>query len=200
MWPFKSKYDKLKREDVVSSIVKLEQEEARLTEEVESTDKAVKDLMEKGRATKDLDMRKMYVKKVNMIKAQRQNNIQRIMYLMYNISLLEKLKDAIDDNTFFAKTSGASLGNLLADQMGLAKFLNKALNTKVKAEDVLTSADDTFKAIQEEYTPNAQIYGMSSKDEDIMSFFEEQDMAMDMDIPAEIEQESDTDETITTGE
>ena len=57
----------------------------------------------------------------------------------------------------------------------MALFLNKALNTKIKEENVLTDADDTFKVIEEMFSSNKQIYGIADINEDsLMAFFEEE--------------------------
>jgi len=70
-----------------------------------------------------------------------------------------------------------SLGNLLGDQKGLAKFLNKTLNTRVNAENVLTEADETFKQVEEMYEKNDSIYGVNTNDDELLAVFEsEEDM------------------------
>ena len=94
------------------------------------------------------------------------------MYLMYNIRLLNKLKKAVDDNEFFVKNAKVSLGNLLSDQKGLAKFLNKALNTRIDAESVLTEADETFQEVEASYEKNESIYGMGKDDDALLAVFE----------------------------
>jgi hypothetical protein len=124
-------------------------------------------------------MKLFYAKKINSLKAERSDIAQRAMYLMYNIQLLNKLKRAIDDNQFFKKSAKISLGNLLADQKGLAKFLNKALNTRIAAEDVLTSADETFRNIEDAYEKNDTIYGTSKEDDALLAMFETADMVND---------------------
>ena len=183
MWPFKSKFDKLTREDVVDAICKLEQESKDIEDGLETKQQQIDELMAKGKAEKAKDVKLFYAKKINAVKAERERSVQRAMYLMYNIQLLQKLKTAIDDNQFFKNTSKASLGNLLADQKGLAKFLNKALGTRVAAEDVLTSADETFRAVEDAYEQNETIYGMNSHDDELLAMFEteeqvEQEQAM----------------------
>ena len=40
------------------------------------------------------------------------------------------------------------------------------------AERVLTEADDTFKMIEESYTPNSAIYGSNSNDDELLAVFE----------------------------
>lgn len=172
MWPFKSKYNKLKREDVTDAILKLEQEQNRIDNDIESSKKQIAALMEKGKKETDKQIKLYYAKKINTIKANRERDIKRITYLMYNIQLLERLKTAIDDNQFFKTASKISLNNLLADQKGLAVFLNKTLQTKISAEDVLTSADETFNNIESSYVENETIYGVNKNDDELLAMFE----------------------------
>ena len=103
------------------------------------------------------------------------------MYLLYNSRLMNKLKNAIDDNSFYINAGKVSLNNLLSDQKNLAKFLNKALNTKVMSEDILTEADDTFNEIKGLYEENDKIYGVNSSDDDILALMEtgDPDLAVD---------------------
>ncbi len=186
---FKSKYDKLTREDVVDAICKLEKESHEISAQIMDSQKQINELKLKGRKETSRDMRLYYAKKINAIKDERQQNIRRDMFLMYNISLLNKLKSAIDDNQFFAKASKMSLGNLLGDQKGLAKFLNKTLNTRVTAENVLTDADETFKQIEDMYEKNESIYGVSASDDELLATFEAED---DIDMIGDQSEESST--------
>lgn len=186
MWPFKSKYDKLTREEVVDSICKLEKESQNIEEGLVEKQKQIDDLMMKGRKETDKQLKLYYAKKINSLKAEREQDIQRAMYLMYNTQLLNKLKNAIDDNQFFKNTSKMSLGNLLGDQKGLAKFLNKTLNTRVAAEDVLTSADEMFRGVEEAYEKNESIYGTSNQDDQLLAMFEtEETVAAEQEMYAE---------------
>lgn len=190
MWPFKSKYDKLKREDVVDAICKLEKEANDIEVEIEASQSKIDSLMQKGKTDTSREMRLFYAKKINSVKAERTQNVQRAMYLMYNIQLLEKLKRSIDDNQFFSKTSKASLGNLLSDQKGLAKFLNQALNTRISAEQVLTDADETFKQIEETYEPSSSIYGVQDADDELLAMFEIEEQLGSESAEADAAQES----------
>ena len=172
MWPFKSKYDKLTREEVVDAICKLEQESASIEENLLSAQKHIDELTAKGKKEKSKEVKLFYAKKINALKVEREQSVRRAMYLIYNVQLLQKLKTAIDDNQFFKNTAKTSLGNLLADQKGLAKFLNKTLGTRVAAEDVLTSADETFRAVEDAYEVNEMIYGMNTQDDELLAMFE----------------------------
>ena len=108
MWPFKSKYDKLTREEVVSAICELEQQSKEIEDGLVSGQKQIDDMMAKGKAEKDKSLKLLYAKKINALKAEREQSVQRDMYIMYNIQMLQKLKNAIDDNKFFKNTSKAS--------------------------------------------------------------------------------------------
>ena len=179
MWPFKSKYDKLTREEVVDSICKLESELSEIEADIMSSQGRIDALMAKGKAEKSNDLRIFYAKKINAIKDERTRNIQRATYIMYNVQLLEKLKRAIDDNEFFAKRSKTPLSKLLSDQKGLAVFLNKALNTRIEAEQVLTDADEIFKNVEDTYIANDAIYGEKQADSELLAIFETDDMLTD---------------------
>ena len=157
MWPFKSKYDKLKREDVVNAICNLEKQENDLEEAIEERARAIEELLQKGRRETNRELKLFYAKKITSMREENQTDVRRAMYLMYNTKLLKKLKNTIDDNEFFMRTGKVSLGNLLSDQKGLAQFLNKALNTKVRSEQVLTDADDTWNEVQSGYEENERI-------------------------------------------
>lgn len=172
MWPFKSKYDKLTREEVVDAICHLEKESASAEEEILSFKVQINNLMEKGKKEKDKEIQVFYAKKINALKEERAQCVQHALYLLYNIRLLNKLKQAIDDNKFFHNTSNASLGNLLSDQKGLAAFLNQSLNTRLSSEKVLTDADETFKALEEAYEKNESIYDINDNDDSLLAMFE----------------------------
>ena len=189
MWPFKSKYEKITREDVVNAIIKLEDESDKIEAQITAAQQKIDDMMKRGKVEKDRNVKLLLAKKITFTRDEMQENVKRVMYLMYNIKLLNRLKNAIDDNQFFENTSSVSLGNLLADQKGLAKFLNKTLNTKVKAEDVLTSADDIFNDVQSAYEENETIYGINEQDDALLSMFETEG-SMDDD-PANIEEADD---------
>lgn len=169
---FKSKYDKLTREEVVDSICKLEKDLQSIENGLVDKQKEVDDFMVKGKAETNREIKLFYAKRINALKAEREQSVQRAMYLMYNIQLLNKLKNAIDDNQFFKNTGKVSLGNLLKDQKGLAKFLNKTLNIRINSEDVLTSADETFRSVEEAYEKNETIYGMNKDDDALLAMFE----------------------------
>lgn len=175
MWPFKKKIEKLKTQEVVSSIIELERCESSLEEGIVSKQKEIDDLFKKGKAEKNTQIRLFYAKKINALKQQIEADTQRAMYLLYNVTLLTKLKNTIEDNDFFVDVSGINLSKLLGDQRALAAFLNKSLRRKIKAEDMLTGADDIFNEIKESYDPNEKIHGISQSDDEALAMFEMED-------------------------
>lgn len=186
----KLKYKRISREEVTDAIYQLENEEAKLEKSVEDKSKEIAVLMEKGRVEKSRDMKLFYAKKISHLEEAKQEDTKRAMYLLYNIRMMNKLKSAIDQNQFFKNTGKVSLGNLLKDQRGLAAFLNEALNTRVRAEDVLTSADDTFKEIEGYYEENNTIYGVNDKDDELLSIFEIGDESVNADMSSVSEAET----------
>lgn len=169
---FKGKYDRIKREEVVDAIVKLQSEEAQVEERVRDARAQIEALMAQGREEKDIQMRLFLAKKINYLKEEQKQNMQRATYLLYNVQLLNRLKSAIDDKQFFSNSMGAPLNSLLADQRALAQFLNKALNTRVAAENVLTEADETFNDVLSAYEENEKIYGVNKSDDELLAVFE----------------------------
>ena len=172
MWPFRSKYDKLKREDVVEAICNLEKQENDTEAAIEERARTIDELMEKGKKETNRELKLFYAKKITTLREENESDVRRAMYLKYNMKLLRNLKSTNDANECFIKTGKVALGNLLADQKGLAQFLNKALNTKVRSEQVLTDADDTWNEIQSGYEENERIYGVNDRDDELLAMFE----------------------------
>ena len=173
-WPFKSKFDKLTREDVVDAIFNVEKMEADIEQSILARTKEIEDLMEKGKKETNRNLKLFYAKKITALREENEEAVKRGMYLLYNAKLLRKLKTSIEDNNFFASAGKVSLNNLLADQKGLAEFLNKALNTKVQSENILTEADETWQEVQSGYEANEKIYGVANQDDELLAMFETQ--------------------------
>ncbi|MBE7075532.1 MAG: hypothetical protein E7375_00490 [Clostridiales bacterium] len=175
MWPFKkNKFKNLKREDLVNSICELERQERTAEAEVYQKIKEIDALMDKGRKEKNKDLQLFYAKKIAHLNEEKQSCMQRGMYLLYNIRLMNKLKDAYDSNTFFKTQTKVPLSELLMDQKGLARFLNAALETRIASEDVLTSADELFEEVQSAYDISEPIYGMGKNEEELLTIFEKE--------------------------
>lgn len=175
MWLFKrNKFKNLNREDLVNSICELERQERTAEAEVFQKIKEIDALMDKGKKEKNKDLQLFYAKKIAHLNEEKAVCMERGMYLLYNIRLMNKLKDAYDSNTFFKTQTKVPLSELLADQRGLAKFLNKALVTRTASEDILTSADELFAEVQSAYDVSEPIYGIGKSEDEILSIFEKE--------------------------
>ena len=171
------RFRKLKREDVVESIVKLEKQQQEIEDGIVDKEAHIQELLAKGKKEKSQEIRLMYAKQINYLKEQKTRDAKRGMYLTYNINMMNKLKDAMEDKEFFTTSSKIQLNKLLADQKGLAKYLNKALKVRIKEEDVLTNADETFNEVASMYEDNETIYGAGKTDDQLLAMFEESDAA-----------------------
>ena len=113
------------------------------------------------------------VKKITNENDRRVRLIKRGMFVLYNIKLTNRLKDAIDDNIIVNKVKSLSSFDYLKNQKELAIYLNELLNTKTKTEDILTEADDAFVEVEKMFLENTKIYGITDLSEDkLMAIFE----------------------------
>ena len=171
------KYRKLKREDVIESIIKLEKEQEMIEDGIVEKEAEIKELLEKGKKEKSQDIKLLYAKKINFLKTQKERDAKRGMFLLYNIDQLNKLKTAIEDKTFYGDGSKDKINKLLQDPAGLSAYLNKALKTRIKTEENLTNADETFAAVDMQYDENEKIYGAGQNDDQLLAMFEETEAA-----------------------
>ena len=172
---FGNKYDKLTREQINDAMIALQQQEEKVEDSVQRTATEIDELMAKGKAERDQQMRLFIAKKITMLRERRKQAIEQATFLMYNLRLMEKLKDALEQKEFFRVNSSVPLNALLGDQRGLARFLNDALGTRVAAEQVMTAADETFTEVASAYERNEAIYGVSQNDDQLLAMFEDAD-------------------------
>jgi len=173
---FKNKFETLTRDEVIDTICTLEREETLYEDKINTLTEDIKAKLNEGKLLENPLQRTFLVKKITLLTEKRERAIRQAMYIIYNLRLSERLKDAIDDKSLVDKIASLKSIKYFKDQKALALFLNDALNTKIKEEDVLTDADDTFKAVEEMYSGNLKNYGISDMTEDnILAFFEEGD-------------------------
>ncbi len=183
------RFRKLKREEVVESIVKLEKQQQEIEDGIVDKEAHIQELLAKGKKEKSQEIRLMYAKQINYLKEQKMRDAKRGMYLTYNINMLNKLKDAMEDKEFFKTSSNLQLNKLLGDQKGLARYLNKALKIRIREEDVLTNADETFNEVASMYEDNETIYGAGKTDDQLLAMFEEGDAAEEMETIQNIDEQ-----------
>jgi len=167
--------NRFKRDEVVKAILELESKINILEIKIDQSDNERNLLLQKGIDTNDRNKRLMIAKKISYIDEDKQESIKQVMMLLYNLNLTQKLKNAIESNEFSTKMDSSQINKMLSDQKKLAKFLNKALNRRIKVEDMLTDTDELFKQVNENYQPNESIFGINQNDDELLSIFEQQD-------------------------
>lgn len=176
-WFFKkkNKFNKLTYEEVSNAKRELEEKEEKIEKGILEKQAQIDEAMKLGKDEKNRHMRMILAKKIQFLREEIEQDYKRTLFLMYNMKLMNKLKLAIEDNEFLNDVDGVSLNSLLQDQKGLAKFLNKVLNRKIKEEDILTSADDIFEEVKDSYEESEKIYGIDDDVDKILASFELED-------------------------
>lgn len=168
-----NRFRKLKRDDVVQSTLKLEEQMKSVEDRLRHVDVMIKELMIKGKKESSREVKTFHAKRIMQLQQEKSDLSHRGMYLLYNIRLLSKLKEVFDQQEFIKVTAKSSLIDLLADQKHLATFLNQALQTKIKHEDILTDADLIFNEVQTSYQENAEIYEPKQDEETLIAMFDD---------------------------
>ena len=169
----RKKFEKIDREEIVDAICSLEKEEKLIEDEIKVVSEQIKTMIEEGQKLDTTYDKIFLVKKITNENDRRVRLIKRGMFVLYNIKLTNRLKDAIDDNIIVNKVKSLSSFDYLKNQKELAIYLNELLNTKTKTEDILTEADDAFVEVEKMFLENTKIYGITDLSEDkLMAIFE----------------------------
>lgn len=169
----RKKFEKIDREEIVDAICSLEKEEKLIEDEIKVVSEQIKTMIDEGQKLDTTYDKIFLVKKISNENDRRVRLIKRGMFVLYNIKLTNRLKDAIDDNIIVNKVKSLSSFDYLKNQKELAIYLNELLNTKTKTEDILTEADDAFVEVEKMFLENTKIYGVTDLSEDkLMAIFE----------------------------
>lgn len=169
----RKKFEKIDREEIVDAICSLEKEEKLIEDEIKVVSEQIKTMIDEGQKLDTTYDKIFLVKKISNENDRRVRLIKRGMFVLYNIKLTNRLKDAIDDNIIVNKVKSLSSFDYLKNQKELAIYLNELLNTKTKTEDILTEADDAFVEVEKMFIENTKIYGITDLSEDkLMAIFE----------------------------
>ncbi|MCL2861601.1 MAG: hypothetical protein FWE22_04225 [Firmicutes bacterium] len=166
------KLNKLTRDEVIDAMLDLNEKEYIIEHRLKTLRKDINVLMERGKTEDDRSSKILLAKRINILKEEKETLIEQAMFIMYNLQLLGKLKNAIDNKNFTAKVGSMKLNNMLSNHKDLAKFLNKALKNKIKEQDILTKADAVFNKVGDAFGRKETIYGVNAKDEDLLKVFE----------------------------
>ncbi len=172
MWPFRNKFEKIKRSDVVESIIEIEKKQNDEIDAVNERNAQIAQLKKQGMKIHDRDMRLALAKKINRLLAENKQSAARVQYLNANISALTQLKNALDDRDFITNNTNMPLNALLNDTKMLRKFLASVNSKKMVGETGLVNALDVFEEAEEAYEGDERIYAASDDDDKLLAMFE----------------------------
>ena len=176
---FGNKFNKIKRSDVVDTIISLEKQQQDILEQIENRNKTCDEYMKKGKAEKDYNMRMYYAKKISTMKKENGLDTKRLQFIDSNILSMQQLKNALDDKEFIKNNSKMSLNQMLSKPAELRAFISKINNDKMKREEQVAENLTAFEEINEEYIENEKIYSADADAENILAMFEMSDQLED---------------------
>ena len=77
MWPFKNKYQKLKKEQVQDAIYELEKQERLIEDLLVEKQEEIEHYLKKGKKEKAQELRLLYAKKIKHLKEEMQSDISK---------------------------------------------------------------------------------------------------------------------------
>lgn len=176
---FGNKFNKIKRSDVVDTIISLEKQQQEILEQIDNRNKTCDDFMKKGKLEKDYNMRMYYAKKISSMKKENALDTKRLQFIDSNILSMQQLKNALDDKEFIKNNSKMSLNQMLSKPAELRAFISKINNDKMKREEQVAENLTAFEEINEEYIENEKIYSADADAENILAMFEMSDQLED---------------------
>lgn len=163
----------IEKDQVIDAIINLEREEMYVETQIHSLSSEMQSMIECGQELKENFDKIFLVKKIVILNEERQRAMKRAMFLLYNIKLSKRLRDVLEEKTLISNVTALSHFDYLKDQKELAIYLNEALDTKTKIEDILTDADDAFVEVEKMFLESNKIYDISDVSEDkLLSLFE----------------------------
>lgn len=183
----RNKFDKISRTEVVDSIIQLEKQQSDIVASVESNTAEVQELMIKGKAERDVNMRMFYAKKIENLRRNSDMAARRLQFVATNMSAMYQLKNAMDDRAFLNSSSNLSLNEMLTKPKELSKFLNSVNSQKMSSEDSLANVLETFETAESAYMENDSIYSQSENQQSIMAMFDEEAISDDMSLFSDIQ-------------
>lgn len=170
----KDKFRTLTAAELNESVMALENREREQEEEYRQKQDEIDRLMGEGKKTKDRQRQLFIAKKINMLRADMKNIENRIYRLLYNQTLVNQLKGVVADNEFYQINAGINMMELLADQQGLAKFLNESLGRRVKEDEMMTQSDELMQQIMADHPISDVIAAPNAADDSLLAMFEEE--------------------------
>lgn len=166
------KLNKIKRSEVVDTIVELTKKENELMTAKDENTKKIDALFNQGKNARDKQEQLLCAKQINVLKAENKSIMNNLMYITSNISALNQLKNAIDDKEFIKTNKNVALNKILTNTSDLSSFLKKINSQKMYNEEKMANTLDTFDEVNNLYEGNERIFGESQKDNELLAMFE----------------------------
>lgn len=163
----------IEKDQIIDAIITLEREEMYIETQIKSLSTEMKLMIECGEELKDNYDKVFLAKKIMILNEEKIRAIKRAMLLLYNLKLAKRLRDVMEENDLVKFMTNLSYYDCLKDQKELAIYLNNALQTKTRVEDILTDADDAFVEVEKMFLENDKIYQITELSEDkLLAMFE----------------------------
>ncbi len=169
----RNRFNKIKRSEVVNQIIEFGSERDLIEQKMIDKSKVIQSLYQQGAKERNTETRRMLAGKIKRLKQEGETDLKRLMFLNYNIQVLEKLKVAIDDATFFKKQDNQIINQALKDTNGLNAFLNKAYQIRHEAEETLSESNRIFDEYESSFSSVSDIYAFSKEEDQILSEFDQ---------------------------
>ncbi|MBQ7307702.1 MAG: hypothetical protein IJW82_04150 [Clostridia bacterium] len=166
------KLKKIKRSEVVDTIVELNKQQDILLSQKEENTKKIESLFNQGKNSTDKQEQLWCAKQINVLKKENKSTMSRLMYLSSNISMLNQLKSALDEKDFIKINKNMSLNKLFDKPQDLSAFLKKLNSEKMMHESKMAHALEAFDEAEATYEENEAIFGESQSDNELLAMFE----------------------------
>ena len=166
------KLNKIKRGEVVDALVDLNKQQDALLSQREENNRKIESLFSQGKNSRDKQEQLWCAKQINILKKENQSAMTRLMYLSSNISMLNQLKNALDEKDYLKINKNMSLNKLFENPTDLASFMKKLNAQKMLHEDKLAQSLDMFEDVEATYEGNEKIFGESQADNELLAMFE----------------------------
>ena len=166
------KLKKIKRSEVVDTIVELNKQQDILLSQKEENTKKIESLFNQGKNSTDKQEQLWCAKQINVLKKENKSTMIRLMYLSSNISMLNQLKSALDEKDFIKINKNMSLNKLFDKPQDLSAFLKKLNSEKMMHESKMAHAIEAFYEAEANYEQNEAIFGESQSDNELLAMFE----------------------------
>jgi hypothetical protein len=200
MISFFNKYKKIDRKQVAERIVSYQTEIDETEKDILAASGEIKKLYALGAKEKDPQMRSILANKIMRSKRDIDTKMKRIKFLDYDVQVMEKLKQAIDDREFTKGKKNDPINKLLSRSKDLDDFLSQSAASRASLEGSLVNANNAFESVNEAFPGEEDIYDTKSEEKDIMAQFERSEDFADEAEPSPAVESSQEDEPKQTEE